>query len=292
MTRRRTVLIFFTVILLGCNSQVTDRATRIMDEATFWAIIDSVKGDDDEAAHSQRLAHALEALSNDHLVQFYVLYQAAVDRANLGDLWAAGVLLNGGHGSDDGFEYFRNWLIAQGSSVYGLAISAPDTLAAVEVEFQDGQPIAEWESFGYIASDVFSNRTGRSVAQVAESHINGSKLTERQTFDWRAYSDETIAVRLPKLWAKYGETKVRRDQRIAARVKESESKIESQEFEIPGLGKVKAGVVLYHKKFGAGTVIGLDKVGQDFMARISFSGTVRPMFLTALPDLFSRQPFE
>ena len=263
-----------------------------MDEATFWAIIDSVKGSGDEATHSHRLASKLEALSNDQLVQFYVCYQATMDRANLGDLWAAGVLLNGGHGSDDGFEYFRNWLIGQGSSVYRLAISTPDTLATVDVKFQDGQPIAEWESFGHIASDVFNNRTGGSIDQVAEPLLNKSKLTETQPFDWSAYSDEIFAVRLPKLWAKYGEIKIRHDQRIRARVKESELRMQTQAFEIPGLGKVTAGVVLYHKKYGAGTVIGIDKAGQDFMAKISFSGTVRPMLLTTQSELLSRQPFK
>jgi hypothetical protein len=291
MTQRRRLLLLFVAIILGCNSQVTDQANR-MDEATFWAIIDSVKGSGDEATHSHRLASKLEALSNDQLVQFYVCYQATMDRANLGDLWAAGVLVNGGNGSDDGFEYFRNWLIGQGSSVYRLAISTPDTLATVDVKFQDGQPIAEWESFGHIASDVFSNRTGGSIDQVAEPLLNKSKLTETQPFDWSAYSDEIFAVRLPKLWAKYGETKVGHDQRIRARVKESELRMQTQAFEIPGLGKVTAGVVLYHKKYGAGTVIGIDKAGQDFMARISFSGTVRPMLLTTQSELFSRQPFK
>lgn len=263
-----------------------------MDEATFWAIIDSVKGSGDEATHSHRLASKLEALSNDQLVQFYVCYQATMDRANLGDLWAAGVLLNGGYGSDDGFEYFRNWLIGQGSSVYRLAISTPDTLATVDVKFQDGQPIAEWESFGHIASDVFNNRTGGSIDQVAEPLLNKSKLTETQPFDWSAYSDEILAVRLPKLWAKYGEIKVRHDQRIRARVKESELRMQTQAFEIPGIGKVTAGVVLYHKKYGAGTVIGIDKAGRDFVAKISFSGTVRPMLLTTQSELLSRQPFK
>lgn len=263
-----------------------------MDDANFWVIMDRVKGAGDEATHAHRLARELEALSNEQLVQFYVSYQAALDKSNLGDLWAAGVLLNGGHGSDDGFEYFRNWLIAQGSSVYLLAISVPDTLATADVKFQDGSPTAEWESLGYIASNVFGSRAGASLDQVAEQFLNKSQPTKTSSFDWRDVSDETIAVRLPKLWAKYGEIKVRRDQRIAAQVKASEATIQTQEFEIPGLGRVKSGVVLYHKKFGAGTVIGIDENGPGFMAKISFSGTVRPMFLTAQSDLFSRQPFK
>jgi hypothetical protein len=32
-------------------------------------------------------------------------------------LWAAACLINGGY-SDDGFEYFRGWLIVQGRDVF------------------------------------------------------------------------------------------------------------------------------------------------------------------------------
>lgn len=263
-----------------------------MNDEIFWAFIDSVKGSDDELAHTQRLAVKLEALSNDQLVQFKECYQANFDLANTGDLWAAGMLLNGGHGSDDGFEYFRNWLIAQGSSVFRLAISAPDTLAAIELDTQNGFPTAEWESFGGVASDVLSKRNGASLHGSAMPNLNPVTLTVAPPFDSSGYSNETIAIRLPKLWRKYGNAKMRRDQEVADHVKESESRMKSQAFQIPGLGEMKAGVVLYHKKFGAGTVIGIEDSGLHFVAAISFSGTVRHMLLTATPELFSRHPFK
>lgn len=290
MAHRFRLLLLLAAILLGCNPHSVDQAKQI-DEATFWVIVDSVKGADDEAAYSRRLARELDALSNDQLVQFYVLYQAAMENANRGDLRAAGVLLNGGHGSDDGFEYFRNWLIAQGSAVYQLAVADPDSLAAVDVPFKDGQPTAEWESAGYVVSNLFRNRTGGTLEQVAEKLLLKSRLAEASPFDWTDYPDEILAARVPKLWAKYGQIKVRRDRLLAARVKETELRMRTQEFEIPGLGRVKAGVVIYHKSYGAGTVLGVDKLGQDFFANISFSGEVHPMSLSAMPELFSLKPF-
>lgn len=291
MRRRRFLL--FAAVLLGCVFSVTDQIAQ-MDEATYWKIIDSVKGRGDENTHSHRLARELEQLSNEQLVQFYVFYQAALDRANSGDLWAAGALLNGGHVSDDGFEYFRNWLIAQGSSVYRLAVSEPDSLAAIEVELQDGLPTAEWESFGRIPSEVFDKKgvVDTNLYRVAEPLLMSATSTKPAVFDGSAYSDETMAARLPKLWEKYGEIKMRRDQRVAASAKEYESRTQRQEIEIPRLGRVKAGVVLYHKKFGAGTVIGVDADGQHFSATLSFADAVRPMSLTALPELISREPFK
>ena len=46
------------------------------------------------------------------------------------DLWGAAYLINGGC-SDDGFEYFRRWLVLQGRDVFQAAVSNPDTLAEV-----------------------------------------------------------------------------------------------------------------------------------------------------------------
>jgi hypothetical protein len=58
---------------------------------------------------------------------------AAAERALMAesyrwDLWGAAYLINGGC-SDDGFEYFRAWLIAQGRQVFEAALRDPDSLA-------------------------------------------------------------------------------------------------------------------------------------------------------------------
>lgn len=45
-------------------------------------------------------------------------------------LWAAGYLINDGC-SDDGFEYFRAWLIAQGREVFERVVADPDALAGL-----------------------------------------------------------------------------------------------------------------------------------------------------------------
>ncbi|MGW4757217.1 DUF4240 domain-containing protein [Streptomyces chartreusis] len=47
-------------------------------------------------------------------------------------LWAAAYEINGGC-SDDGFDYFRGWLIAQGREVFELAVAEPDALAELPV---------------------------------------------------------------------------------------------------------------------------------------------------------------
>ncbi|HSA52755.1 MAG TPA: DUF4240 domain-containing protein [Yinghuangia sp.] len=47
-------------------------------------------------------------------------------------VWAAAYLINGGC-SDDSFDYFRGWLIAQGRDVFTHVVDDPDTLAELAV---------------------------------------------------------------------------------------------------------------------------------------------------------------
>jgi hypothetical protein len=43
-------------------------------------------------------------------------------------VWAAAYVINGGC-SDDGFEYFRGWLITQGREVFDRVVADPDALS-------------------------------------------------------------------------------------------------------------------------------------------------------------------
>lgn len=46
------------------------------------------------------------------------------------ELWGAAYLINGGC-SDDGFDYFRGWLLGQGRATWQAALADPDSLASV-----------------------------------------------------------------------------------------------------------------------------------------------------------------
>jgi len=66
-------------------------------------------------------------------------------------LWAAAYVINGGC-SDDGFDYFRAWLMLQGRETFGQAVADPDSLAdlaAVRLAITN-QAIVECESALYI----------------------------------------------------------------------------------------------------------------------------------------------
>src|SRR4051812_38861605 len=99
-----------------------------MTDDESWALIEATRpgadGDEDAAALVSRLA----GLDDAELVDFEVTLGRLTREANHWDLWAAGYLINGGC-SDDGFEYFRGWLIAAGRAAYEGALRDPDSLA-------------------------------------------------------------------------------------------------------------------------------------------------------------------
>ena len=64
-------------------------------------------------------------------------------------------IINGGC-SDDGFESFRAWLIAQGERVYREALDDPETLVAVA----PSQRATEAESMLYAAADAYKLTAG------------------------------------------------------------------------------------------------------------------------------------
>jgi hypothetical protein len=80
------------------------------------------------------------------------------------DLWAAAYVINGG-ASDDGFEYFRGWLITQGQAVFDQALADPDSLAdlpAVTIACSRGD-ILEEEAVLYVASDAYHDATDEEL---------------------------------------------------------------------------------------------------------------------------------
>jgi len=81
--------------------------------------------------------------------------------ANKIDLWGAAYLINGGC-SDDGFDYFRGWLIAQGREVFERTVADPDALAELPVVqgASAGGPDLDGEDVLSIAWDAHVRATG------------------------------------------------------------------------------------------------------------------------------------
>ena len=122
----------------------------------FWALIAHARQHaplNSEPAMLDALYRELVKLPNQELYAWYGLQDSYMDLADTPKLFAAAVLINGGS-SDDRFTDFTAWLVAQGKTVYESALANPDSLAQIDLPFDN----AEWEFCGYIAGDAYEGK--------------------------------------------------------------------------------------------------------------------------------------
>lgn len=162
-----------------------------MDRTGFWKLISSAReGAEDDGAFQERMGALLSQLGPDDLVRYEQEFDQLHALSCAWPLWGAAYLINGGC-SDDGFEYFRAWLIAQGREVFERALSDPDSLA--EVATSDD----ELEDFWYLAPQNYRERTGKETPR---AQVDRPELGEQWDFD----DADEMERRYPKLFAMFG----------------------------------------------------------------------------------------
>jgi Protein of unknown function (DUF4240) len=177
-----------------------------MPEDKFWQLIAASRdesGGDSEGQESA-LATLLQELPLNDLITFKNRYRQLRGQAYTWPLWGTACIINGGC-SDDGFCYFRDWLIAQGQQVYTNTLADPEWLEGLELPEEEtdlegdiySSKAVFAEEMAYVADSVFEERTGQSLpAEFAEnSEITG--------LEWKEEGDD-LALMFPKLWKKYG----------------------------------------------------------------------------------------
>ncbi len=148
------------------------------------------------AAETAELLAALPA--GEILAAARVVYSLRA-RSYLAPLWAAAYLINGGC-SDDGFDYFRGWLITQGRAVFEGAVADPDGLAglaAVRASASDGSWL-DCEDALYIAETAYQAATGEDVPDDVVGDVNPD-LDPAWDFDFDDRAE--MEQRLPRLAA-------------------------------------------------------------------------------------------
>jgi hypothetical protein len=114
----------------------------------FWDHIRATKRKDPDA-HQERLVKRLAKLPVEEILDFGNWWWIVRCEAYSWNLWGAAYIINGGC-SDDGFDYFRNWLVLQGRDVFQKAVTNPDSLADVvdpdesDVEVEGEPATAAW----------------------------------------------------------------------------------------------------------------------------------------------------
>ena len=174
-----------------------------MDPRQFWQLIDQSKAasEGDCARQADALTMLLLELPATDIMEFDRLFDQYADQAYRNDLWAAAYIIQGGC-SDDGFEYFRRWLIGQGEAVYTAALRDPESLLSVVTSHFEDAPFLrfedapflrfECESLGYVAGQAYERKTGSVMPHPPrpKAELIGE--------DW---NDEDLPAMFPKLWA-------------------------------------------------------------------------------------------
>lgn len=224
-----------------------------MTEPQFWTLIEQAKGPGGDAEHAQRLAQLLAQRPPQDIVDFQMQFNQLREIADQGDVWAAGLLLNRGHGTDSGSEYFRMWLIGQGQDVYERALTDADSLAELaEAVASHPDEAAEWPTYSTAPYYAYQALTGKDLFDALPSaQQNG---IPEPIWNWQDYSDLVLEQRLPRLWARFGKDKQDSDQAVQAVQAAIDAYQSPESLPVSGLGTVSLRDILIHKRYGPARV--------------------------------------
>ncbi len=126
-----------------------------MDRNAFWALIDQARTEADSVLDvAPALAGLILDLEPDETVSFAQHIKDLTAESYRWDPWAAAYIVNGGS-ADDGFEYFRGWLIAQRRERFQAALENP---ASIDDYAEPDEN--ECEEILYVANEAYESRTG------------------------------------------------------------------------------------------------------------------------------------
>ncbi|MCF3135721.1 DUF4240 domain-containing protein [Streptomyces olivochromogenes] len=188
-----------------------------MDVEQFWSLMEQARDRAAEATDASKATDAADATDAEGIAQQAAALLAAHEPQQIlaaqqilwdlmaasyqAPLWAAAYLVNGGC-SDDGFDYFRGWLITQGRTVFERVVADADQLAELPVVRAAAAELLELEceeTLG-IAWNAYRTATGTELPGDSFT-INYPALDPAWNFDFEDHG--RIAAQLPRIAALY-----------------------------------------------------------------------------------------
>ena len=171
----------------------------MLDEAAFWSIIDnslnhSFNMNDQEAW----LVSRVEKMPVEEIVGFRLRTDKLLVDTYVSEMWCAAYIMNDGC-SDDGFEYFRCWIISRGKNVYYKAKSDPDCL----VNQLSSNNLFEFEGFLNVALIAFENSEVDFSNLTLEDFHNIEVNYPEIIFNWSENDPDNMRRICPTLFDKF-----------------------------------------------------------------------------------------
>jgi len=181
-------------------NQEIEKTSEMLDETVFWNIVDlSVKKTKSQDDQERYLVKEIEKLTPKQMIGFRLRTDKLLYDTYNSEMWCAGYIMNGGC-SDDGFEYFRNWVISRGKETYYKAKENPDSLIT---EFVEGEEYYDFESFWYVALTAFENKTGKELYDyISDDFKTNEGNYPNFEFTWKEEEPETMKAICPTLFDK------------------------------------------------------------------------------------------
>ena len=169
-----------------------------MELDRFWELVEAAAAaaNGDCEAQAEQLTAMLEKLAPDEIVSFERHFSGRLAEAYRWELWGLAYQLNGGC-SDDGFVYFRCWLLAQGRAAWEAALADPDSLMDHPVAYWSGSDL-ECEPMLYVTVNAYHARAEAELP--GDSHV--PQPAEPLGDHWDFEDDEEVRLRLPRTWAR------------------------------------------------------------------------------------------
>ncbi|MFE3072963.1 DUF4240 domain-containing protein [Streptomyces sp. NPDC059247] len=173
-----------------------------MDKEQFWELVEAARGRVADPHDSEAVAREATSLLADRpgeeIVGAEQVLWDLMARSYTSPLWAAAYTVNGGC-SDDGFDYFRGWLIAQGHDAFERAVADPDTLADLPVVHTSATEGFDLECEDMLGIAWHAHVTATGEPPAGAPAIRYPPLDPTWAFDFG--DSEEIARRLPRLAA-------------------------------------------------------------------------------------------
>jgi hypothetical protein len=167
-----------------------------LDIEQYWRVVEDTRPkNNDPEIHCKVLTEKLSKLSPKEIIDFEHIFNDLEDEAYRRDLWDVASYINGGC-SDDGFTYFRWWLVMQGKDVLELTLSDPESLA--EINGANGDEL-ECEDYGYVALHAYEEVTGEDIPDDFNSARGGPGSPPRLR-DRRVKTDRGFRRKYRMLW--------------------------------------------------------------------------------------------
>lgn len=171
-----------------------------MDRAYFWKLIERSRPKNrDPEKHAEKLEVHLSKMSAEELFSFEMHVAELNQRSYDARLWDVMSILSGGGPGDDGFDYFRYWLILQGEEVYNAILEKPERIPEM---YPPGTNLYCY-GLGGVVFNVLEEKYP-SEAKYWEDKIYEA-VPDYQLIGERLPSDEDLQKAYPELWEKYAD---------------------------------------------------------------------------------------